>query len=126
MSTTESEILALSQVSVIHTISALLFFITISRSSILFTRDLVFERNREGKETFVVDGVCILRQGIWIKLLDIRRVVNLDVVIVESLEGVTFLEQTRGTPASRFARVWADFEKNMVGKLVGQTYHYDA
>jgi hypothetical protein len=72
MSTTESAILALSQVSVIQTISALLFLITISRSSILFTRDLVFERNRECRETFVMSEICILQQGIWIKLLDIR------------------------------------------------------
>jgi hypothetical protein len=90
----ESAILALSQVSVIQIISALLFLITISRSSILFTRDLVFERNREGRETFVMGELCILQQGIWIKLLDIRRVVNLNVVMAESREGVTFRGQT--------------------------------
>ncbi len=35
------------------------FLITASRSSILFTRDLVLERNREGRETFVMGELCI-------------------------------------------------------------------
>ncbi len=41
------------------------------------------------------------------------------VVEAESYGGVTFSEQTRGTSASRFSKVRADFEKDTVGKLVG-------
>ena len=54
ISTTGSMILAVSQVSVIQAMSTSLFLITISRSSILFTRDLVFDRNKEGEEICVV------------------------------------------------------------------------
>ena len=47
---------------------------------------------RKNRETFVVDELCIFYQKIWIKLLDIWwRVVNLDVVVAKSREGVTFL-----------------------------------
>jgi hypothetical protein len=41
--------------------------------------------------------LCTLQQAIWIKLLDIWRVVNLNVVMAESREGVTFRGQTWGT-----------------------------
>jgi hypothetical protein len=52
MSTTELEILLVSQVSVIQTISTSFWLMTTSRSSILLTSDLVLERNKEGKELF--------------------------------------------------------------------------
>ncbi len=53
MSTTELGMLLVSQVSVIQAISTSFWLITTSRSSILLTSDLVFERNKEGKEIFL-------------------------------------------------------------------------
>jgi hypothetical protein len=53
MSTTELEILLVSQVSVIQTISTSSWLMTTSRSSILLTSDLALERNKEDKELFL-------------------------------------------------------------------------
>ena len=54
MSTAEFGIASVNQVSVMHTMSALLRLTTISKSSILLTRDLVLERKIDGKLVFVL------------------------------------------------------------------------
>lgn len=66
---------------------------TTSRFSALLTSDLVFERNKEGRKIFAVD-LCISRQGILIKFLDIPRGIHLDEVEAVTREGVMFCKQT--------------------------------